>query len=180
MSATHFDPFNNRLARDIRNTLSKSLLQALTDGNRKIYRNCAETILKQDLDPVYEKYVRNRVAKYEQVFIFTEQEKSEDTLHQAAIFWDHGLYFEMHELLEEIWITAEGDKRKALQALIRAAGMKIHAENNNMKAAVSMGTKALAGLEKYHAEIAAFPGYKAVVAAIKNMLAAGLNHSRRG
>jgi len=180
MSATHFDPFNNRLARDIRNTLSKSFLHALKERDHKIYRDCAAKYLNEHLEPVYEKYIRCRVAKYEKVFAALEQENSEEKLQLVATFWDHGLYFEMHEFLEDIWIIAEGDKRKALQALIRAAGMKIHAENNNMKAAVSMGTKALTDLEKYQAEVVGFPRYTAVMAAIRDTVATGLNHSRKG
>lgn len=170
MSAIHFDPFNNRLARDIRNTLSKSFLHALADNAPEIYRGCAASYLKQNLDPVYENYIRGRCEIYERVFAAIEQEKPEGTLQQVAVFWDHGLYFEMHELLEDLWKTAAGDKRKALQALIRAAGMKIHAENNKLKAAVSMGTKALAGLEKYRDEVADFPRYSAVVADIRDAL----------
>ena len=86
-----------------------------------------------------------------------------EILQQAAKFWDLELYFEMHELLEPTWKAAEGDRRKALQGLIRAAGMKIHAENNNNKAAASMGSKALAELQKLGGELEGFCRLEAVL-----------------
>jgi uncharacterized protein len=170
MSVIHFDPFNNRLARDIRNTLAKAFLHALADNDPEIYRGCAASYLKQNLETVYENYIRERCEKYERIFAARVLEKPEGTLQQVAVFWNQGLYFEMHEFLEKFWKTATGDKRIALQALIRAAGMKIHAENHNFKAAVSMGTKALADLEKYHDELADFPRYTTVVADIRDVL----------
>ena len=51
--------------------------------------------------------------------------------------------------MEKIWINSDGNKRKALQGLIRATGMKIHAENGNIKAAVKMGRKSQDDLQIY-------------------------------
>ena len=156
MTPARFDPFNNRLARDIRNTLSKSFLQALEQGNVTFFQRSIARYLQQELEPVFVSYISSRRKKYEEVFALIITEKEEDILQKAAIFWEYKLYFEMHELLEPFWKKAKGAERKALQGLIRAAGMKIHAENNNRKAAVSMGTKALAALDEYGAVLAGF------------------------
>ena len=180
MDSSHFDPFNSRLARDIRNTLSKTFLHALKDQDEKIFEKCVTDYLKQDLEPVNERYVKNRLEKYEEVFAIIQKEKREDVLQQAVVFWDYGLYFEMHEILEPAWIAAKGGRRKALQGLIRAAGMKIHGESNNMKAAVSMGSKALADLEKYSGELAGFARLGVIEAEIKQTLAAARNNTRQG
>ena len=180
MSLTHFDPFNRRLARDIRNTLSKSFLQAIDGKDAAIFRRCVADYLRQEFDSVYERYIKNRLKKYEEVFAIMARGKLEDVLQLAAIFWDYGLYFEMHELLEPVWKMAEGERRKALQGLIRGAGMKIHAENNNLQAAVSMGAKALVDLEKYGSELAGFAKLEVIEADIKQTLATAQNNIRQG
>ena len=180
MALSHFDPFNNRLARDIRNTLSKAFLHAVKDRDAAIFQRCAADYQRQNFEPVYEKYVKEKLEKYEKVFAIIKKEEPQNILQWAAIFWDYGLYFEMHEILEPAWIAAKGGRRKALQGLIRAAGMKIHGESNNMKAAVSMGSKALADLEKYSGELAGFARLGVIEAEIKQTLAAARNKTRQG
>lgn len=170
MTVPHFDPFNSRLARDIRNTLSKSFLHSLKDNNRKIFQLSTAEYLKQELEPVYEKYIITRLKTYEEVFAIIARDRLDDVLQQATIFWDHGLYFEMHELLEPVWIKAEGGMRRALQGLIRAAGSKIHLESSNTAAAASMGAKALADLEEFGDALAGFTKCKAIAADLKKTL----------
>ena len=166
----HFDPLNIRLARDIRNSLSKSFLRALVEKDVTVFQNCATHYLQQNLEPDFEKYVRVRLAKYEDTFALIQQQKLKEGMQQAEILWEAELYFEMHELLELDWKRAEGNRRLALQGLIRAAGMKIHAEINNMKAAASMGAKAQAALLQYKDELVDFTKVDAVLAAIKQTL----------
>ena len=180
MGVSRFDPFNNRLARDIRNTLSKSFLHALKDRDAEIFQRCAADYRRQNFEPVYERYVKERLEKYQKVFEIIVKESLRDILQQAAIFWDYGLYFEMHELLESVWIGAKGDRRIALQGLIRAAGMKIHLANNNLKAAFSMGSKALVDLDKYGGELEGFAKLEAIESDIRQMLAAARNNHRPG
>lgn len=170
MESYHFDPFRNRLARDIRNNLSRSLLQALSEKDKTIFQRCGADYLQQHPEALYAGYVKARLANYAEAFAIVEQRQIKEVLQQAAILWDLELYFEMHELLELEWKTAEGGRRRGLQGLIRAAGMKIHAENNNGKAAVSMGAKALEDLVKYGAELTGFAGYENVLAEIRQML----------
>ena len=149
MSAPSFDPFNVRLARDIRNALSKSFLKALHEKNATLFQNCAAGYLQQGLEPFYQLYIRTRLAKYEKAYAAIGARPSGAVLQQAAVLWDLELYFEMHELLEPEWRDAEGERRKALQGLIRACGMKIHAQHHNMKAARSMAAKARKDLLQY-------------------------------
>src|SRR5262249_56095189 len=42
-----------------------------------------------------------------------------EALARAAILFDAGLAFEVHELLEPYWVRAHGDDREALQGLIQ-------------------------------------------------------------
>ena len=174
MKGTHpnrFDPFSSRQARDIRNNLSKSFLQALSEKDPGLYRKKADEYLTQNLEHPFQGYVTERLQKFDAVYDCIIRTGADEKIEQAGLLWDHGLYFEMHELLEEVWITAEGGRRKGLQALIRAAGMMIHAENNNLKAAASMGRKALADLELYGSSLSDFAGLETVSTEIDRTLA---------
>ena len=176
MKTLYFDPFKSRLARDIRNSLSRSFLHALAVKDVSLFQRCGAHYLQQNLEPVYGRYITDRLAKYEEAYAIKEQRNLKEVLEQAAVFWDLGLYFEMHELLEPAWKDAEGDRRRALQGLIRAAGMKIHAENNNLKAAVSMGTKAMTDLVKYSGELKGVVKIEAILADIRQMLSTTQSH----
>jgi hypothetical protein len=168
---TEFDPFSSRLARDIRNGLSDSFLQALVEKDSTVYQEKIEEYLAQNLKRPYQEYIAERLRKYDVVIGIVTHEGSNDKMQQAGILWSHKLYFEMHELLEEFWVESTGERRRGLQGLIRAAGMKIHAENNNIKAAVSMGMKARTDLDKYGTSLADFAELEAVSAEINHTLA---------
>jgi hypothetical protein len=165
-----FDPFRSRLARDIRNSLSNSFLLALAEKAPELYRNKAGDYLAQNLEQPYQEYVRERLKKYDVVCDTIIHKSSNDKMQQAAVLWAYGLYFEMHELLEELWVKAEGTRRKALHGIIRAAGMKIHAESGNLKAAVSMGRKARADLELYGTSLTDFAALESLAAEVDRTL----------
>jgi len=67
-------------------------------------------------------------------------------LDRAARLADHGLYFEVHELLEPAWIRAEGEERTALQGLIQVAVAFHHAENGNPQGTESLLAEGLVKL----------------------------------
>ncbi len=69
-------------------------------------------------------------------------------LGRAACLADHGLYFEVHELLEPAWMGAEGAERTALQGLIQVAVAFHHTENGNREGAISLLTEGSAKLEE--------------------------------
>ena len=73
MNLKKFDPFNNRLARDIRNTLSKSFLESLAEKDASIFHKRAAEYLKQDLEQVYQEYVKTRLDKFDDVFAVTSR-----------------------------------------------------------------------------------------------------------
>ncbi|MDH3391793.1 MAG: DUF309 domain-containing protein, partial [Desulfobulbaceae bacterium] len=122
MKQFSFDPFASRRAREIRNTLSRSFLQALAVKNAAVFQQCGADFLQQNLEPGYAEYVKTRMQKYAESYAIIEQQGLKEVLQQAATLWDIGLYFEMHELLELEWKGAAGDRRRALQGLIRACG----------------------------------------------------------
>lgn len=58
-----------------------------------------------------------------------------EALDQAADLFDARLFFEVHELLEPFWMSAEGAPREALQGLIQIAVGLHHFENGNYEGA---------------------------------------------
>ena len=59
-------------------------------------------------------------------------------LERAAALANHGLFFEVHELLEPVWFRAPEPTRTALQGLIQVAVAFHHLENGNLEGARSL------------------------------------------
>jgi hypothetical protein len=56
-------------------------------------------------------------------------------LGEAAVLFEAGLHFEVHEVLEPYWMRSEGAERQALQGLIQAAVGFQHLVNGNVEGA---------------------------------------------
>jgi hypothetical protein len=65
------------------------------------------------------------------------------SLARAAGLADAGLCFEVHELLEPLWMAADGGRRVALQGLIQVAVALHHAQHDNRDGAISLLAEAL-------------------------------------
>lgn len=148
-----FDPFRDRLSRDIRNDLSESLLTCLRDGLSATARAVAERYLTGRLEPCHRDYIANRLERYDRFLALVQGES--DPLRQGFILWELGLYFEVHEILEQAWLRAEGTEKELLQALIRAAGVQIKRECGFEAAAAKMAAKALPVLAAHRQRLAA-------------------------
>jgi Domain of unknown function (DUF309) len=75
-------------------------------------------------------------------------------LDRASALANHGLFFEVHELLEPAWFRAPEPERTALQGLIQVAVAFHHLENGNLEGARSL---LALGLAKLAATVAALP-----------------------
>lgn len=148
-STMPFDPNNDRLARDIRNALSKALVAGLDRLDIKPADDLAAQYLSQPLGSVYHNYIRQRLDRYRQALNLITKKQLTSPFEQAVILWNLGLFFEVHERLEGLWIQAAGRRRLALQALIRAAGVYVHLGHGKQSAAVNMAGKAVAGLTEF-------------------------------
>ncbi|MBU0730930.1 MAG: DUF309 domain-containing protein [Proteobacteria bacterium] len=166
MPIQKFDPFEDRLSRDIRNTLSKSLMKALDSRDLAIVEKTAGIYLHQDIPAPYLGYIRDRLERYRMSLDTIRQKKLTDPFTEALALWDNHLFFEVHERLEKIWMTAEGDQKKALQAMIRAAGFYIHLAHGNTKAAHSMADKAASALNLWGR---ALPNFTALNTLVKKL-----------
>jgi hypothetical protein len=137
-----FDPFADRTARDIRNTLSEAFVAALAAMDPAGYINAARSWRSQKPAVRYLNYIDRRLARYDLVFNMIREERIDDPLQQAVVIWNQGLFFEFHDHLEPLWQAATGDQRQALKGLIKAAGVFIHLEQHRHQAAESLARKA--------------------------------------
>ena len=62
----------------------------------------------------------------------------ERAMKEAVCLFNEGLFFEVHEVLEAVWLKEEGQVRLLLQGLIQIAAGFHHLENNNFKGALSL------------------------------------------
>ena len=144
-----FDPFNNRLARDIRNTLSEAFVEALMALDKSEYQNIAQKWLAGNLDDVYAGYILDRLKRYAQVFEKININGINDAKIRMLVIWNHGLFFEVHDHLERLWQQTSGDEGQALKGLIQAAGVYIHLKFNHRQAAERLAIKSSDRIQKY-------------------------------
>ena len=146
MTNHFFNPFEDRLSRDIRNNLSEGLAKAVETGNYDKLTKIVENFRQQPLADYYRDYLEDRYDRYKQALKVIKG-KITDPIHQALILWDLGLFFEVHEVLEHAWYSAEGNMKLTLQALIRSAGVYIKKEYNFNDSATRIAAKAIPVLE---------------------------------
>ncbi len=142
-----FDPFSSRLCRNVRNALSEGFKEALVKKDLSPVNRVAALFLEDAPPFCVNAYIDDRVRAYENVLSLTPS--SSNPLVLALIIWDHGLFFETHEYLEQYWMRADGDEKKLLQALIRAAGAYVHLTAGNLTAARKIADKAIFGLKMH-------------------------------
>jgi len=141
-----FNPFEDRLSRDIRNDLSEGLAEAVETGNSEKLSEIVDNFRQQPLADYYRDYLEDRYARYEKAIKIIKG-KITDPIHQALVLWNLGLFFEVHEVLEHAWYSAEGNMKLTLQALIRSAGVYIKKEYNFNDSATRIAAKAIPVLE---------------------------------
>ena len=144
-----FDPFNNRLSRDIRNTLSEAFMAALSRMEPSAYRDEADIWRAKNPPEIYLEYIQDRLQRFDRVFEQIKADHLDEPLLQSLVIWNSGLFFEFHDHLEGIWIRSTGDERQALKGLIKAAGVYIHHEFNHQQAVKSLSTKSYNLIRQY-------------------------------
>jgi hypothetical protein len=155
-----FDPFNHRLSRDLRNDLAKALLAALAAGKTgPVLATAARYRNRPGLGPELVSYLDERLACY--LAVLAEVRRGEETEPDrlALALWNHELFFEFHELLEQRWLRAAGVEKAVLQALIRAAGTYIHRRYGHAAGAAKMAARARQIIEIHRRHLP--PGFAA-------------------
>lgn len=147
MTEQLFNPFEDRLSRDLRNELSEGLAVAVETGSAEKLADIIKKYRRQPLADCYRTYLEDRQARYEKA-LAAIQSGITDPIDRSVILWNLGLFFEVHEVLEHAWYTAEGSMKLTMQALIRAAGVYIKREYGYHDAAARIAAKAIPVLEE--------------------------------
>ena len=143
-----FDPYNDRLARDIRNSLSSALVEELSGSDDGVLSTAANNWLDMSLAPGHKTYIESRMALYRRAIDDIRADQVSDPRFQAIYLWNLGLFFEMHELLETVWLKAREPERSALKGWIQAAGVYEHFLRGKKDAARGLGRRAEMHLRK--------------------------------
>ncbi len=161
--AKRFDPFTDRTARDIRNSLSDAFVAALAAKDPERYLNIARRWREQNISARHGEYIADRLLRYDHVFDEIQAGGIEDPLQRALVLWNQRLFFEFHDHLEAIWKSATGDQRQALKGLIKAAGVYIHLEQHHRQAAKSLAMKSYQLLCQYAHCLAFIANYETLL-----------------
>jgi hypothetical protein len=167
MAAT-FEPFQDRLSRDIRNGLSTAFIEAVARLDPEPVRQAAAQYLGQACDDCYRQYIKERVRRYDKALDRFSRGGPAAVLWRAAVLWDLQLFFEAHELLEQSWMTATGEEKLMLQAMIRAAGVYIKLEYGYREAAMKMAARALSVLAAERTALSPFFDPEPLLQALEN------------
>jgi hypothetical protein len=151
MDTPHFEPFQDRLSRDIRNDLSETILTVFTQGKTAPAQLVADHYLAQNLAACYVDYIKDRLAAYEQALAVVKGRGVTDVWQQGLVLWDLKLFFEVHEVLEHVWLKTHGPEKLILQAMIRAAGAYMKHGYGYLDVAVKMAERAIKALEENRA-----------------------------
>lgn len=162
-----FDPFRDRLSRDIRNDLSESLLACLREHRLTAAQEVADRYLAGNPAPDYVLYINDRLDRYAR-FLASVAAGPTDVIRQGFVLWDLGLFFEVHEILEQAWLRSSGPEKLLLQALIRAAGVYVKREHGFFEGANKMAAKALPVLEDNRQRLAAYIDPERLLAALRS------------
>ena len=128
----------------LRNRLAETILRALGDAaaRRELERIAASPEAARDWPeaaPEHGTLLRTRARCAADALAGSPLLPVEPSLDQvlaaAALLFDAGLPFEVHELLEPYWASAEGAERQALQGLIQIAVGYQHLANGNLPGA---------------------------------------------
>ncbi len=163
----HFDPFNDRTSRDIRNRLSEAFVPALGQLDLEPVRKEADAFKNLSIPNACMDYIQDRVRRYDEVLNRATAGQIKDPKHQVILIWNEGLFFECHEILETLWLKSEGDQRKALQGLIQAAGVFVHRELGRANAAEKLSPRAVHLLESHREQLSFITNIEDLLAALK-------------
>ena len=83
-----FDPYSDRLARDIRNGLSSALVNELTRSVDGPLSSMTDDWLSMAPAPIYQTYIKHRLSPYRQAIGEIRDGHVVDPRHQAICLWN--------------------------------------------------------------------------------------------
>ncbi|MFH1214928.1 MAG: DUF309 domain-containing protein [Pseudomonadota bacterium] len=172
MNNQSFNPFTDRQARLIRNSLASALTRALAHPDTfslAAIETVAGHLLQEELSPDKKGYIKDRMQRYAHCIAVIERKKIHDPLEQTFILWDEGLFFEVHDVLEKLWLAAHGRKKLALQGFIRAAGVYILMQSGRKEGMKKMAAKAIQTLKTNVDALPTFPSIDVLLEKLKSL-----------
>jgi len=146
MGKKDFDPFADRLSRDIRNTLCHTMVHDLQRGQRSEFMKQCRCWLQQDLPDAHRAYIEDSRRTFERLFEPCPLKDNANPLGLAVRLWNEGMFFEVHEVVEHLWHPATGPRKQALKGFVQAAGCYVHHRASHGKAANGLALKAAVNL----------------------------------
>jgi len=158
---------------DIRNWFAHNLCDYLREGDERALKELKETIeavfkgsfpiphlnlKEEEIDPFTEEFLKEKASSYQSFLkdlkedFKPTQEEIERSVEVASLLFEKGLYFEVHELLEEVWMGEFGKNRDFLQALIQIGVAYYHLKNFNVRGFELLIDNALELLKGYRGE----------------------------
>ena len=127
----------------LRNRLAETILSAIGDPTaRRALEHPDDLAWVRDAAPEHVAVVRARARRASEALAgcppIAADASVERALVAAAVLFDAGLYFEVHELLEPHWVRSTGVERRALQGLIQIAVGFQHWANGNRAGAQAL------------------------------------------
>lgn len=166
------------LPRHARNRLAETILAALSDAAARrtleaLARGAADVAWAGGGDVAHATLLRLRARRASEALRDRTPAGAATlggALQAAALLFDAGLGFEVHELLEPHWMQAAGDERETLQGLIQIAVGYQHLANGNIdgaRALLDEGTARLTGRRLDDLDLESFR--RAVVASVARL-----------
>jgi uncharacterized protein len=150
-----FNPFENRLCRDIRNHLGHAFVLAIQAKDVRLFKKLADQYQPDTQSAQVRDYIRHREACLG--IIYKEIDSGcinpEDKVTVSILLWNLELFFEFHEWLEIEWKSAFGRNKKAFQALILLAVTYEQLLYGRKLPAKKAATKALLLIKEYGAAL---------------------------
>lgn len=121
-------------------------------------KNNKLSLNREELDPFTEEYLKEKATTYREFLQSLEEFEPvgndiEKNIQMARKLFEAKLYFEVHELLEELWMGEFGKYREFLQALIQLGVAYYHLTNYNLRGFELLLRNARELLEPYSGEI---------------------------
>lgn len=165
-----FNPFSDRLSRDIRNSLSTAFVRSVAAMDPSEVIECVRRRLQDDLAPAHLAYIEDRSLRYGDVFASFRSHGVHAPLQQSVYIWNDRLFFEFHEHIEGLWRKAtDTDRRRGLQGLILAAGVYEHLAYRRTTSAERLAEKAADLLNRYGNAIRFCENAEALIAALQKV-----------
>ncbi len=150
-----FDPFESRRCRDIRNAIGHGFIKSLQRHSVAPFTSAVHNFESQKTSSEIKHYIHHRQACLEKISkqIKTMPQDHDHFFEIASLIWNHGLFFEVHEWLEEKWILSKEDQKKSIQALILCAIAYEQLIYNKKGPSQKVASKAIMLLKKFRATI---------------------------